>query len=107
MLPVIPGWMPTPVARLLNRPETTFILALSGAIGSRVLLSSMPAPAPFAHQWSGLTPRAMNRAAKRFGHGAGAPPVMGAVPQTGTDSNHGRAIVTPTPRRNVRRETWG
>ena len=31
-------------------------------------------------------------------------PATGGVPQTGTDSSHGRAIVTPTPRRNVRRD---
>jgi hypothetical protein len=65
----------------------------------------MPAPEPFAHQWSELMPQAMNRAANRFGHAAGESPVMGAAPQTGTDSSHGRAIVTPTPRRNIRRET--
>src|SRR5213078_3789408 len=94
-LPVWPGWMPTPVAFLLNRPVTKFILALRGSIGSRLLPSSIVAPAPLAHQWSALMPQAMNRAAKRFGHGAGASPAIGAAPQTGTDSSHGRAIVTP------------
>src|SRR5438445_7245901 len=96
--------MPTPVAFLLNRPVTKFVLARSGAIGSRLLPSSMPAPEPLAHQWSPLMPQAMNRAAKRFGHGAGASPAIGAAPQTEIDSSHGRAIVTPAPRRKVRRE---
>src|SRR3954464_9596569 len=84
MLPVWPGWMPTPVACLLNRPVTKFILALKGAIGSRLLPSSMSGdplrgyPDPLAHQWSELMPQAMNRAANRFGHGTGAPPATGA-----------------------------
>src|SRR5262249_15522717 len=98
-------WMPTPVAFLLNSPLTTFSLVLRGAIGSRLLPSTMSAPAPFAHQWSELIPQPMNRAANRFGHWAGDPPVTVALPHTGTDSSHGRAIVTPTRRRNVRRET--
>src|SRR5579871_2857007 len=96
--------MPTPVAFLLNRPLMTFILALSGAIGSRLLLNSMSAPEPRAHQWSELMPQAMNRAAKRFGQGTGTPPNVVAAPQTGIDSSHGSAMVTPTPRRKVRRE---
>src|SRR5262245_33738311 len=99
--------MPTPVAFLLKRPVMKFILAFSGAIGSRLLPSCMSVPAPLAHQWLALMPQPMNKAAKRLGHGAGTPPFGGAEPQTGIDSSHGRAIVTPTPRRNVRRETWG
>ena len=39
---------------------------------------------------------------RRLGAGA----VVGcSSPQTGSDSSHGSAIVTPTPRRNVRRES--
>src|SRR5918998_1543330 len=104
MLPVCPGWMPTPVAFLLNRPLTTLTLVLTGASGSRLLPSCMSAPSPLAHQWLPLIPQPMNRAANRFG-ATGTPPFTGGLPQTGTDSSHGRAIVTPTPRRNVRRET--
>src|SRR5207248_4183811 len=104
ILPVCPGWMPTPVAFLLNRPVMKFILVLSGAIGSRLLPSSMSAPEPRAHQWSELMPQAMNSAANRLGAAAGASPSIVGAPQTGSDSSHGRAIVTPAPRRNVRRE---
>src|SRR5206468_2131524 len=101
MLPVWPGWMPTPVAFLLNRPLTTLILARSGASGSRQRPSSIEAPEPFAHQLGGLMPQPMKRAANRFGQGIGTSPATVGAPQTGTDSSHGSAIVTPTPRRNV------
>ena len=36
--------------------------------------------------------------------GTSVPSAAGAEPQTGIDSSQGRAIATPTPRRNVRRE---
>src|SRR3982075_3444454 len=104
MLPVCPGWMPTPVACLLNRPETTFSFVLSGAMGCRLLLSSMPSPVPFAHQWFGLIPLPMNSAAKRLGDDCGVSPA-----HAGRDSSQGRPIATPTPRSTVRRlirETW-
>ena len=35
------------------------------------------APAPLAHQWSGLMPQPMNRAANRFGDGRGTSPAVG------------------------------
>ena len=66
------------------------------------------APSCRRHPWptssSWLTPQPMNKAANRFGQGAGRSPAIAAAPQTGTDSSHGRAIVTPTPLRNVRRD---
>src|SRR5688572_8594193 len=71
-LPVWPGWMPTPVAERLNRPETKFIFDLSGAIGARLLESSMDAPEPLAHQWSALIPQPMKTAAKRLGNAVAA-----------------------------------
>src|SRR5262245_29006631 len=49
-------------------------------------------------------PQPMNRAANRFGSATGTPLATVSAPQTGTDSSHGSAIVTPTPRRKVRRE---
>src|SRR5258706_4069595 len=97
--------MPTPVACLLNRPVMKFIFAFNGAIGSRLLPSSIPAPDPFAHQCCELMPLPMNNAAKRLGNGPGVPSFAGAAPQTGIDSSHGRAMATPTPRRNLRRES--
>src|SRR5947209_2729458 len=96
--------MPTPVAWWLKRPSTTLIFDLRGASGSRHLPSSIAPPEPFAHQWGGLTPQPMYRAANRFGQGSGTSPATVAEPQTGTDSSQGRAMVTPTPRRNVRRD---
>src|SRR6185436_4306904 len=104
--------MPTCVAFLLNRPLTTLSLDLNGASGSSVLLSSISALAPLAHQLLGLMPFPMKRAAKRVGSFSGfvassAPSVAldtGSAPQTEIDSNQGRAMATPTPRRTVRRE---
>ena len=103
MLPVWPGWMPTPVAALLNRPEMTFNRGRSEDKGSRLLLSSMSAPEPFAAQCLGLMPLPMNSAANRLGAGEPAVAAAERVPQTGTDSSHGRAIVTPRPFNSVRR----
>src|SRR5262249_27158674 len=80
----------------------------NGASGSRLLLSSMSAPAPLAHQWFGLTPLPMNSAAKRLGKAGGAPPpAAGSSPQTGRDSSQGRARATPAPRSRVRRSMRG
>src|SRR3954463_2366774 len=82
------------------------ILVLSGASGARVLLSTMSAPLPEADHSLGLIPQPINITAKRRGRVASAPPVTiddGSAPQAGSDSSHGNAIVTPTPRRNMRR----
>src|SRR4051812_27410751 len=113
--------MPWPTAGLLNRPLMTLILVLIGSSGARLLLSFMFAPLPLAHQWLPLIPLPMNMTAKRWGKAlaaadaalapAPAAPAVAAVgavvvvaPQTGIDSSHGSAMVTPTPRRNVLRE---
>src|SRR5262249_23024771 len=95
--------MPTPVACLLNRPETTFSLVLNGAIGWKLLLNSISAPAPSAHQWFGLMPLPMNRAANRLGNVCEVAVESGSTPHTGIDSSQGRAIATPAPRSTVRR----
>src|SRR6266508_2912420 len=95
--------MPTPVACLLNNPETTFNRGRSEANGWRLLLSCMSAPDPLAPQFFGLMPLPMNSAAKRLGCTAGEVREVASLPPTGIDSSHGRPIVTPTPRRNVRR----
>ena len=48
-----------------------------------------------------------NNTARRTGASlAGLTPVGGVSPHTVSDSIHGSAIVTPTPRRKVRRENW-
>src|SRR5438876_332167 len=107
MLPVCPGWTPTSVALLLKRPVMKFIFVFSGAIGSRLLPSSISAPEPLAHQCLELIPLPMNNAAKRLGKGPEVGSLDGSMPQTGIDSSHGRAIATPTPRRNLRREVCG
>ena len=41
ILPVCPGWMPTPTAGRLKRPWMTLRRLRKGASGSRVLLSSI------------------------------------------------------------------
>src|SRR5579872_3075511 len=80
----------------------TFSLVLNGSSGWRLLLSSIAAPSPFAHQCSGLMPVPMNWTTNRFG---GALAAFGAAaPQTGRDSSHGSPTTTPAPRRNMRRE---
>src|SRR6185437_1663177 len=103
ILPVCPGWMPTPVACLLNKPEMTFKRGRREDKGSRLLLNCISAPEPFAHQFLGLMPLPMNRAANRRGGEEAAAPEGDSLPQTGIDSSHGRAIVTPTPLSSVRR----
>src|SRR5690242_6562494 len=102
MLPVWPGWMPTPVAALLNNPEMTFNRGRSEDSGSRLLLKCMSGPEPLAHQWGGLMPLPINRAANRLG-GVEEAPAADSLPQTGSDSSQGSAIVTPTPFSKVRR----
>src|SRR6516162_3390835 len=97
MLPVWPGWMPTPVAALLNNPEMTFKRDRKGAIGCRLLLNSMSAPELFAHQCGGQMPLPMNSTANRLGAVAAAVPVVDSPARNGIDSSHGRARVTPTP----------
>src|SRR5581483_2361244 len=87
----------------------TLIFPFMGSSGSSDFPNCMSAPAPLAHQWSGLTPFPMNMTPKRFGNAARIPAweVLSAaddVPKPDSDSSHGNAIVTPTPRRNVRRE---
>jgi hypothetical protein len=102
-LPVIPGWMPTPVAACVVEETFDVVeLALSGSIGARLRPSSMSAPDPLAHHSVGLTPLPMNRNASRLGEAAAA---VGWAPQTDTDSSHGSAITTPVPRRKRRRLT--
>src|SRR6187549_3633292 len=104
-LPVCPGWMPTLVAAALNNPSMKFRRSLNGTSGSSEGPSSIAAPEPRAHQVSGLIPLAMNTTARRRGKAVAVPACVLVAPQTGIDSIHGRSIVTPAPRRNVRRET--
>src|SRR6266404_4705145 len=77
----------------------TLILCFKGSSGASVLLSFMSAPEPSAPQCSSFTPFPMNRTAKRFGKEDG-----GVVPaKAGSDSIHGKAIVTPAPTSALRR----
>src|SRR4051812_8489755 len=75
----------------------------TGLSDSRTLPSSRPAPSPFAHHSLEWNPFPENRQAIRTG-GSDALPLLLSSPQTGTDSSHGNATVTPSPRRNARRE---
>src|SRR4051812_25265923 len=93
--------MPMPTAGLLKSPLITLIFFLTGSSGSRLLLSFISAPAPLDHQWFPLIPLPMKTTPKRLGGGAAA-----VAPQTGSDSSHGRAIVTPAPRRKIRRDVF-
>src|SRR5207248_2514752 len=93
MLPVCPGWMPTPVAALLNKPEMTFSRGRSDDNGSSVLLSCMSARETLAHQFLGLMPLPMKRAANRRGCAAWDEREPDSLPATGIDSSQGRPIV--------------
>src|SRR6516165_6668840 len=106
MLPVWPGWMPTPVAALLNNPEMTFTRARCGDNGCRLLLNSMSAPDPFAHQCGGQMPFPMKSTANRFGAAMAVVPEVVSLAKNGIDSSQGRAIVTPMPFSTVRRVSF-
>src|SRR4051794_5679094 len=73
----------------------------TGASGSSTLPSCIAEPVPFAHHSFEWKPLPEKRQANRTGGGE---PSRVSSPQTGTDSSHGRATDTPTPRRNVRRD---
>src|SRR5947209_7497836 len=91
--------MPRPMAPLLKRPWITLILLFNGSRGESVLLSFMPSPDPSLPHWSSLTPQPRKITPKRFGN-APAPAVAALA---ANDSSHGRAMVTPAPRRIARR----
>src|SRR5688572_28353489 len=97
--------MPTPTAERLKRPEMKFIFGRSGASGSRLWPRSICAPAPLAHHCVELMPQAMNSAAKRLGKVGAASATGRSSPHKLSDSSHGRAIATPAPCNNTRRES--
>src|SRR5205085_905281 len=68
------------------------------------LPNSSPRPSSLAHHSLRWKPLPQNSAANRTGGSEEALRGAPSSPQTGDDSSHGRAIDTPTPRRNVRRE---
>src|SRR5262245_59596123 len=82
----------------------TLIFALSGSKGASDSLSSIPAPAPLAHQRPGLMPVPMNSTAKRWGCPAVVAAEAELLPKPDSDSSHGKAMVTPAPRRKVLRD---
>ncbi len=99
-----------PTAGLLNRPLMTLIFVLDrlqrlealAELHVRALALGPPVIAVDAvaheHHGKALRERACCAARRRRCRRGR------ASPQTGSDSSHGSAIVTPTPRRNVRRE---
>src|SRR4051812_5620927 len=95
--------MPPTSASRLYSPRRNMSFSRNGRSGSSTFPSSMPLPSPRAHHPLLWNPLPANRTANRTGGSEGA--CLGpSSPHTGTDSSHGRAIVTPTPRRNARRE---
>src|SRR3954470_12839999 len=103
MLPVIAGCIPCPVAALLNRPSMTLVFAFSGSNGASDSLNSIVAPDPLAHQRPGLMPVPMKSTAKRRGCAAVVAAEAELMPKPDSDSSHGKAMVTPAPRRKVLR----
>src|SRR5687767_221914 len=94
--------MPWPVECLLKSPLITLIFFFNGSSGDRLRLNFMSSPDPVAPQWSSLTPLPMKSTAKRFGKGE----LDVVAANADKDSSHGSAIVTPAPRRTVRRESF-
>ena len=101
MLPVCAGWMPTPVACLLNRPWMTLILGFSGSSGSRRLAELHVGARAFGAPVIRVDAVAHEQDGEPLREGAGA---RWRRAKAGSDSSQGRAIVTPAPRRTVRRE---
>src|SRR4051812_13502252 len=95
--------MPPISASALYSPLMNVSLSRTGLRGSRTLPNSKPAPSPLAHHSLEWKPLPENRQANRTG-GSDALPFAVSSPQTGTDSSHGNATVTPRPRRKARRE---
>src|SRR5688572_24770987 len=92
--------MPWPVECLLKSPLMTLIFFFNGSSGDRLRLSCMSSPDPVAPQWFSLTPLPMKSTAKRLGKGE-----LGVAANADMDSSHGNAMVTPAPRRTVRRDS--
>src|SRR5436305_14994000 len=95
--------MPPMSASWLYRPLKNSIFSRNGRKGSSTLPSSILSPSPLAHHSLLWKPLPANRQAKRTG-GSEARSFGFSSPQTGTDSNHGSAIVTPRQRKNARRD---
>ena len=66
--------------------------------------SSIDRPEPLAHHSREWNPLPENSTASRTGASLALP--FASSPQTLSDSSQGRAMLTPTPRRNVRRGNW-
>ncbi len=95
--------MPPINASWLYSPRRNSNFSRKGRSGSSTLPSSILAPSPLAHHSLLWKPLPENRQANRTG-GSEERPLDLSSPQTGIDSSHGRAMVTPRPRRKVRRE---
>src|SRR4051812_33300176 len=80
----------------------------SGWSDSSTLPSCMALPSPLAHHSLLWKPLPEKRTARRTGASLAerSAPARGSSPQTRTDSIHGRAMVTPMPRRKARRSNW-
>src|SRR5215208_690072 len=94
--------MPWPVECLLKRPLMTLTFFFNGSSGDRLRPSVISSPEPVAPQWFSLTPLPMNRTANRFGKGE----LDGVAANADSESSHGSAMVTPAPRRTVRRDNF-
>src|SRR5881628_514544 len=60
-------------------------------------------PSPLAHHSLLWKPLPANSTASRTGASLPRPPPVGSSPHTASDSNHGKAMLTPKPRRIVLR----
>src|SRR5262249_24592501 len=82
----------------LARPDSTSTLRFTGASGDSVGVSTQSDPAWAGRQVVMFMPQGANQPRKRFGDVGGARAVRGA-----SDSNSGKASVTPAARRQARR----
>ena len=79
----------------------TFTFFLMGSSGDKLRLSFISSPDPVEPQWFSLTPLPMKSTANRFGNGE-----EDVWANADIDSSHGSAMVTPAPRRTVRRDSF-
>ena len=102
-LPVCELWMLPFCASALYSPRMKSIRSRKSASGASTWPSSMSRPLPRAHH-SLWKPLPENSTARRTGASLAPRTALASSPQTRNDSIHGSAMLTPTPRRKVRRE---
>ena len=103
-LPVCELWMLPLRASALYRPRMKSIFSRKSVSGASTLPSSMSRALALGPPLLAVEAVAGEQHGQPHRRLAGRPLLGGSSPQTCSDSSQGSAIVTPTPRSNVRRE---